>query len=117
VRAELAAGSVHAAIVPGSAEAVQALGGHMAALHTYLNEQRTPVETLTLAEPEGRAAGFSPETGQPAQGNAQDSQQRSFQMPSSGRRPQAPFDAGQTGNANLAAQPPGRAGTYISVVA
>jgi hypothetical protein len=55
VRADLATGTVHAAVVPGSAEAAQALGIHMTGLHTYLNEQRTPVDTLTLASPGNRS--------------------------------------------------------------
>jgi hypothetical protein len=47
---------IHAALVPGSADAAEALGGHLAGLNTYLAEQRTPVETLTLAAPENRSA-------------------------------------------------------------
>lgn len=49
VRAEASTGAVHATLVPQSSEAAQVLGGHMAGLHTYLAENRTPVETLTLA--------------------------------------------------------------------
>ena len=56
VRADLGAGGVHAALVPGSAEAAQALGSQMAGLHMYLNEQRTPVGSLTLAAPEASSA-------------------------------------------------------------
>jgi hypothetical protein len=49
VRAELGGGGVHAALVPGSADAAQTLGGHLAGLNSYLNEQHTPVATLTMA--------------------------------------------------------------------
>jgi len=56
VRADLSGGGVHAALVPGSAEAAVALGGHLAGLNAYLAEQHTPVESLTLAAPEGRPA-------------------------------------------------------------
>lgn len=53
VRADLAAGGVHAAVVPGTAEAAQALSTHMAGLNSFLNDQRTPVHTLTLSSPGG----------------------------------------------------------------
>jgi hypothetical protein len=49
VRADLSAGGVHAAVVSGSAEAAQALSGHLAGLSTYLAENHTPVATLTMA--------------------------------------------------------------------
>jgi hypothetical protein len=48
VRAEVGGTGIHAALVPGSADAAQALGGHLAGLNSYLAEQHTPVETLTL---------------------------------------------------------------------
>jgi hypothetical protein len=49
VRADGSGGGIHAALVPGSADAAQALGGHLAGLNAYLAEQHTPVESLTLA--------------------------------------------------------------------
>jgi hypothetical protein len=49
VRAEASKGVVHATVLPQSADAAQILSGHMAGLHTYLANNRTPVETLTLA--------------------------------------------------------------------
>jgi hypothetical protein len=58
VRADLSGGGVHAALVPGSANAAVTLGGHLAGLNSYLAEQHTPVETLTLAAPENREAGL-----------------------------------------------------------
>jgi hypothetical protein len=54
VRADVGAGGIHASLVPASADAAQALGGHLAGLSAHLTEQHTPVETLTLAAPEGR---------------------------------------------------------------
>jgi hypothetical protein len=51
VRADLSGGTVHAALVPGSTEAAQALSGHLAGLNAYLAEQQTPVATLTMAAP------------------------------------------------------------------
>jgi hypothetical protein len=56
VRADGSGGGVHAALVPGSADAAQALGGHLAGLNAYLAEQHTPVESLTLVAPESRSA-------------------------------------------------------------
>jgi hypothetical protein len=72
VRADLSGGSVHAALVPGSAEAAQALSGHLAGLGTYLSEQHTPVATLTMAAPgtSGIDAGPDQSLGQGMQQNA-----------------------------------------------
>jgi hypothetical protein len=76
VRAEVSGGGVHAAVVPGSVEAAQELGRQMEGLHAYLAEQRTPVESLSLASLSGR--GGDPATGQPTGQNAQgqDAQQQ-----------------------------------------
>ncbi|MFY9852971.1 MAG: hypothetical protein WAK26_03730 [Terracidiphilus sp.] len=52
VRADTSGGGVHAELVPGSADAAQTLGGHLAGLNAYLAEHHTPVETLTLASSE-----------------------------------------------------------------
>jgi hypothetical protein len=49
VRAEASKGVVHATVLPQSADAAQVLSGHMAGLHSYLADNRTPVETVTLA--------------------------------------------------------------------
>jgi flagellar hook-length control protein FliK len=59
VRAEASGGAVHATLVPQSSDAAQALSGHMAGLHTYLAENRTPVETLTLASFSGDSQHFT----------------------------------------------------------
>ncbi|HEY1768240.1 MAG TPA: hypothetical protein VGG26_11315 [Terracidiphilus sp.] len=67
VRADLAAGGVHAAVVPGSAEAAQMLGTHMAGLQAYLSEQRAPVNTVTMASPSGMDMGFGQGTNEQMQ--------------------------------------------------
>ena len=54
VRADAGSGGIHASLVPSSADAAQALGGHLAGLSAHLVERQTPVETLTLAAPEGQ---------------------------------------------------------------
>ena len=57
VRADASGGGgVHAELVPSSGAAAQALGTHLAGLNAYLAEHHTPVETLTLAAPEGGGA-------------------------------------------------------------
>jgi len=61
VRADLSGGSVHAALVPGSTEAAQALSAHLAGLNTYLSEQHTPVATLTMAAPGSSGIEAGPE--------------------------------------------------------
>ena len=55
VRADLGGGGVHASLVPGSADAALALGGHLAGLNAYLAEHRSGVAGVTLAAPESRA--------------------------------------------------------------
>ncbi|MGB7547815.1 MAG: hypothetical protein WBM14_08695 [Terracidiphilus sp.] len=52
VRAQVDANGIHAAVVPGSADAAQSLSGHLAGLNAYLAEHHAPVETLTIAAPE-----------------------------------------------------------------
>jgi hypothetical protein len=63
VRADTSGGGVHAELVPGSADALQALGGHLAGLNAYLAEHHTPVETLTLTAPESGWAGLGSDKG------------------------------------------------------
>jgi hypothetical protein len=55
VRAQTDINGVHASLVPNSADAAQALGGHLASLNAYLTEHHSPVETLTMAAPESRS--------------------------------------------------------------
>lgn len=60
VRAEMGAGGVHAAIVPGTADAAQTLGGHMAGLSAHLAEQRVGVTSVSLNNP-GNGLGVAPQ--------------------------------------------------------
>jgi hypothetical protein len=64
VRADTSGGGVHAQLVPGSADAAQTLGGHLAGLNAYLTEHHTPVETLTLSAPDGGWTGTGNEQSQ-----------------------------------------------------
>ncbi|MGO8758851.1 MAG: hypothetical protein ACLQG3_12080 [Terracidiphilus sp.] len=61
VRADLSGGSIHAAVVPASADAAQALSGHMAGLGTYLSEHHSTVATLTMSSPAGAGTESSAE--------------------------------------------------------
>lgn len=92
VRADMAAGGVHAAVVPGTADAAQALGAHMAGLNSYLSENRAAVQTLTLASP-GGGQGFNQGSNQgtTGQGTGQGSTQDSGYRDGSGQQsgPQA----------------------------
>jgi hypothetical protein len=70
----MGSGGVHASLVPGSADAAQALGGHLAGLNSYLSDHHTPVETLTLAAPESGWSGPGAGAGQ-SMGQGQADQQ------------------------------------------
>jgi hypothetical protein len=90
VRADASGGQVHATLIPGSADAAQALGGHMAGLNAYLTETHTPVETLTLATPGSREAAFYAGQNQSSnsnQGFNQSSSQNAGQQGSSESQP------------------------------
>lgn len=53
VRAETSGSALHASVVPGSAEAAQALSGHLSGLNTYMAGQHGQAATVTMAAPEG----------------------------------------------------------------
>jgi hypothetical protein len=119
VRAGMDAGGISAVVTPGSADATTALGAHMAGLHDYLQEQHSPVESLSLAQNPGSDAGLN-------QGMQQDQQQSaggsgananvlsSIEDASSATNPaQAPRASGGENPAIL----PGTSGRYISVMA
>ena len=80
VRAQVSPDGIHAAVVPGSAAAAQALAGHLAGLNTHLAEQHTPIAGLTLSATENRGAGSAmgqsggPPNGQGGHGSSQHSE-------------------------------------------
>jgi len=77
VRADLGGGGVHASLVPGSAEAAQALGGHLAGLNLYLAERHAGVAPVTVASQEyGGAATNTPQGGGSESGAQSGSQSR-----------------------------------------
>jgi hypothetical protein len=122
VRADLSGGSVHAALVPGSTEATQALSGHLAGLNAYLAEQQTPVAALTMAAPgtSGTETGVDQSMQQSA---GQHGEQNSAAAQQSGAQPgtdaSAMAESASTTNAGFdaIAYARGSRGTHISVMA
>jgi cysteine synthase len=116
-------GGVHASLVPGSADAAQELGGHLAGLNAYLNEQHTPVETLTMDPSSNR--GSEPGAGQMQQGDGQNQGQgESSESPSN--RGSIPAEIGAVSSSGVSAaagrtEPPlyvsPESGTRVSVMA
>ncbi len=123
VRADLNGRGIHAAVVPGSPEAAQALSGHLAALSAYLAEQQTPVATLTMTSPggSGMGAGVSQDMQQSA---GQNTEQNSTAASQAGA--QQGTNANPSGSGNITGESGGfdamtyageRRGTHISVMA
>ena len=123
VRADLSADGVHAALVPGSAEAAQALGGHLAGLNAYLAEQHAPVQTLTMSSPEAGGGDSAASQGM-NQGTGQNTQQGGNADPQPGPW-SAPVTAAaastegsaQTGRLDATVQSARPMGAHISVMA
>lgn len=73
VRADLSAGGIHATLVPSSADAAQALSGHLAGLSSHLVEQQSSVASLALTSPgeSGAENGMGQHLQQDAEGDSQ----------------------------------------------
>ncbi len=119
VRADAVANGVHAALVPGSAEAAQVLGTHLSGLNAYLSEQHGPPATVIMgtldAGPGGLGSGINP-------GNQSDGGSGEHQAPpAAGDDSAAPSTAMRSAPAAHAVPPlasvPAVAGRYISVMA
>jgi hypothetical protein len=124
VRADVNGSGVHATVMPGSSDAAQALGGHMAGLNAYLAEEHTPVETLTLAMPEGGESALG--AGQNAgQGMNQGTRQNGSSESQSNSQPVMPAIAAAvsrempelTGNLGRIVGVQGHESSHISVMA
>jgi hypothetical protein len=63
VRADVTGGGIHAALVPGSTDAAQALAGHMAGLTAHLASQHMEVHSVTVAAPGAERNGWSADSG------------------------------------------------------
>lgn len=87
VRADVSGNTVHASIMPASAEAAQALGSHLEGLNSYLADHRVAAAQLTMApspssqsfagnsgfNPSGQQAGQEQRGGEPFAGSGSDS--------------------------------------------
>ena len=102
VRAQVDVYGVHAALVPGSADAAQALGGHLVGLNAHLAEHHAGVETLTMAAPEIRS-------------NEHDLNQRSGR--NSGQGSSMGEHSGQSGDSNRGREPDTRAARPMVAIA
>ena len=122
VRADAVGNGVHAALLPGSGEAAQVLGSHLAGLNTYLSEHHGQSATVTLGAREDAMAwtgsGTGAQTGQDHHARGDTNQGREEwpgkhvvpgSEPEGRERSHAPA-AATTGIAK-------RAGEYISVMA
>lgn len=131
VRADMSGGGVHAELVAGSADAAQALSGHMEGLNAYLADHHTPVETLTLSSPVSGWSGMGGQAGS-GQGMQQNSgeqgagQQMGQGVDAGFRANSAPIASQETATVELAAwaggveagaQAGSSGGAYISVMA
>jgi hypothetical protein len=130
VRADASGSGVHAQLVPASSDAAQALGSHLEGLNAYLGEHHTPVETVTLAAPDGGWTGTSGDRGAgqgSQQGAGQQTGQETAQNANAGS--QSSLAGSQTGLRGDASEPmplpweldgsaqEARAGGNISVMA
>jgi len=116
IRADLGGGAIHAAIVPGSAEAAQALGAHMPALHAHLAAQDLALGSLSLHTATGGSGG---DARQMQQGTADQPQQQdraaASDAPAASTRQTAPAVALPQPASSWIAAP--RSGAHISVMA
>ncbi|MGA3160568.1 MAG: hypothetical protein ABSC77_05070 [Terracidiphilus sp.] len=129
VRADTSGGGIHAQLVPGSADAAQALGGQLAGLNAYLAEHHTPVDTLTLTSPESGWSGSGSGQGAAGQEMQQGAGQETVQG-ADASSPSAPYTDASIqspaaslespalfGNMDGSIQTAGLGGYHISVMA
>jgi hypothetical protein len=117
VRAELSGGSLHASIVPGSAQAADVLGAHLPALHAYIAQKHGDSSTvgMTLEERGNAGSGGSQEAPQHDQQSATPNHAAATLA-----RPQATIAAASQSAATSASTgvpPRAGGGRYISVLA
>ena len=124
VRAELGGGGVHAALVPGSADAAQTLGGHLSGLNSYLDEQHTPVATLTMAASADRGSesgvgqGTQQQAGQNNGHGAHSESQTDTRPGPPAMAAVAPVEiSAETGRREASDMASGLGGRYVSVMA
>jgi hypothetical protein len=124
VRADLSASGIHATLVPDSAEAAQALNGHLAGLSSHLVEQQAPVVSLSMASPgdNGVESGTGQHMQQGAEGSPQGRESAGSQAGSHGSTPQSLSTSdltapAQSGVLDTLAYTGELRGTHVSVMA
>jgi hypothetical protein len=125
VRADVSGSGIHATVVPGSAEAAQALSGHISGLGAYMTEHHGQTTTVTLASRQSSSDGTGTDP-QPGFGGA-GAERHSARGGSEDRRSTGSVEPVRDENVNSAKpnaatiaigrQESARAGTYVSVVA
>ena len=132
VRADLGAGGIHAAILPGSDEAASLLGGHLAGLNAHLAAEQIPVDSLRVVTQTGSGSSGADYGGMPSgqqgtayQGQGQSPEQGATSLSGVGAQSQRQsvfenggdsFGADQAGHMPVEQMLPASA-RYISVVA
>jgi hypothetical protein len=94
VRADAGGGGVHASLVPGSNEAAQMLGSHLAGLNEYLAERHPSVGAVTVTAPESGEQSSNAQSGFGSNSGAQSGSQSFNQQDSSGNSGQSNSGAG-----------------------
>ena len=120
VRADLSGGAVHAAVMAGSSDAAQTLGGHMAGLSAYLADHHAGVASLTMASPDNGSASWGGNPGAMQQGPGGHAAQGgpSEPQPDGSLAPASAARQNPAAGAGLSAAPPElRHGGHISVMA
>ena len=125
VRADASGSGIHAAVVPGSPEAAQALGGHISGLSAYIAEHHGHSATVTLASPPGRSDGTGgdpqPGFGNPGAGRHSAGSHREGDRGTRAVEPPQERSANLvepvSGAITIGGQGSDRSGTYVSVVA
>lgn len=119
VRAQADTTGIHASLVPGTADAAQALGSHLTGLNDYLAQHEAHIQTVTLSAPEGYSAGLGAHQGG-GQSAGQGTNQGGYSAPQAHAESGTPSVGTTAGRETAPAgnQPDGMpGGVYISVMA
>lgn len=119
VRAESSAGALHAAILPGSAEAAQALGNHLAGINNYVAEHHGESAYVTMAAPARGDSAFQP-AGYDSGAHQQRQHETNEGQTAMGSAPGDPVSRGTQSLPQASWESPSiavRSGAHISVVA
>lgn len=84
VRANLSSGSVHATLIPGTAEAAQVLSAGLTGLTAHLSSERVAVGAMSVESPTGN--GLAANVGQGSEQNARNQESQSAAVPASSNR-------------------------------